>query len=411
MSRNEISRRTVLQSAAAGAALGACGLAGQLVLAGGASSALKIHEPFHGAVLNHRHGKQTAEGLTIRVSGEARPGDRVTVNGMPCRREGKRFAADVLLCQPETDLVAVAEGTDGRQQVRVRVVWDRYSVPRYRFSIDDNSFFLRDIAQKNYASLFDCFYLKMLRDLHTKYGVKFTVNIYYTAADDAKFPTAADFKLPQFPDRYKGEWRDNADWLRLAFHAYANMPNWPYQDAPPEKLVADLDLVAAEIRRFAGKEAYAPPTVIHFAMTRHSAFKPLYNRGVRVLTGDFRHHDGKWDINYNWNEVVSAYCARHNAWKDFQSGIVFSRSSITCNLVPVDHIAAKLEPLAKDPNTAEIMDLFTHEQYFWPFYMNYIPDHPQRVETAIRWVTEHGYKPVFFHEGFLGGRPLSGEAV
>jgi hypothetical protein len=23
--------------------------------------------------------------------------------------------------------------------------------------------------------------------------------------------------------------------------------------------------------------------------------------------------------------------------------------------------------------------------------------------VAIHWVTEHGYKPVFFHEGFLGG--------
>ncbi len=22
------------------------------------------------------------------------------------------------------------------------------------------------------------------------------------------------------------------------------------------------------------------------------------------------------------------------------------------------------------------MDLFTHEQYFWPFYHNYVPDHP-----------------------------------
>ncbi len=104
----------------------------------------------------------------------------------------------------------------------------------------------------------------------------------------------------------------------------------------------------------------------------------------------------------------SEYLSRHNAWKDFQSGIVFSRISIVCNTVPVDRIAATLEPLAKDPTSAEIMDLFTHEQYFWPFYMNYIPDHPQRVETAIRWVTERGYQPVFFHEGFLGGRPLTG---
>ena len=27
----------------------------------------------------------------------------------------------------------------------------------------------------------------------------------------------------------------------------------------------------------------------------------------------------------------------------------------------------------------------------------------ERLDAAIRWVTEQGYKPVFFHEGFLGG--------
>jgi hypothetical protein len=406
MSHSNITRRNVLKAAAAGA-VGSWGMGVRATMAADTSSPVKILEPFHGAVLNHRHGKQTADGLTIRVSGEARPGDRVTLNGVQCRVEGKRFDADVVLREHETDLVAVAEGTDGRHEDRVRVVWDRYSVPRYRFSIDDNSFFLRDIAQKNYASLFDCFYLKMLRDLNKKYGVKFTVNIFYTAADDAKFPTAADFKLPQFPDRYKGEWRDNAHWLRLAFHAHDNVPDRPYEFATPEKLIADLDLVTAEIHRFAGEEAYAPPTVIHFGLTPHSAFKPLYNHGVRALSGYFVKSGDKWDVNYRWDAVHSEYVSRHNAWKDFQSGIVFSRISIVCNTVLLDHIAATLEPLAKDPNTAEIMDLFTHEQYFWPFYMNYIPDHPQRIETAIRWVTERGYKPVFFHEGFLGGRPMT----
>ena len=54
--------------------------------------------------------------------------------------------------------------------------------------------------------------------------------------------------------------------------------------------------------------------------------------------------------------------------------------------------------------TAEILDMFTHEQYFWPFYSHYLPDHVQRCETAIRWATEHGYEPVFFHEGLLGGK-------
>ena len=75
-----------------------------------------------------------------------------------------------------------------------------------------------------------------------------------------------------------------------------------------------------------------------------------------------------------------------------------------CNSVPVDRIAGAFKPLAKDPNTAEIMDLFTHEQYFWPFERNYIPDHFQRLDTAIRWVTEPGHKPMSLHEGLLGGR-------
>jgi hypothetical protein len=407
MSHNNLTRRNVLKAAAAGA-LSSWGLGAGMTMAVERPSSVKILEPFHGAVLNHRHGKQTAEGLTIRVCGEAQSGDRVTVNGVPCQVEGKRFAAEVLLTKPETELVAVAEGEGKRCRHKVRVVWDRFSEPRYRFSIDDNSFFLRDIARKNYKSLFDCFYLKMLRDLHRKYGVKYTLNIYYVAADDANFPTDADFKLPQFPDRYKGEFRDNADWLRLAFHAYSNMPNRPYEFATPEKLIADLDLVAAEIHRFAGEEAYAPPTVIHFGLTPHAAFKPLYSRGVRVLSGYFVQYGSKWDVNYRWDDVHSEYLSRHNAWKDFESGMVFSRISIVCNCIPVDKIAGVLEPLARDPNTAEIMDLFTHEQYFWPFYFHHIPDHPQRIETAIRWVTERGYKPVFYHEGFLGGRPLTG---
>jgi len=385
-------RRNFLETAA----LGAAGLVigGPLAMSAATLEPLKIEEPFHGAVLNHRHGQAVAGGLKIPVSGRAAAGDRVTVNGTPARRSGETFAADVVLRDHETDITAVAEGPAGRRQDRVRVVWDRHSFPRYRFSVDDNSFFLRDVAQKNYRSLFDCFYLAILRDLHAKYGVKFTVNIYCTTADG--------FDISQFPDRYKGQWRDCSDWLKLAFHAYANDPPRPYEDAPPEKLLADLQQVNQQILRFAGEESFAPPTVIHFGMTRQEALKPLYDHGIRALSGYFRKTGRRYDVNYRFDNVISEYVSRHDAWKDFRSGIVFSRVDIVCNTTPRDQIAATLEPLAADPNQAEIMDLFTHEQYFWPFYMNYIPDHAQRLDTAIRWVTEHGYKPVFLHEGFLG---------
>ncbi len=390
MRTSSLSRREFLATGAALAA--AC--AARRGFCGAADQAVRITEPFHGAVLNRRHGRQTAEGLWIEVSGEAPQGDRVTVNGVEARRDGARYSAEALLKQKETDIVACSEGGQGRHEKRVRVVWDRKSFPRYRFSIDDNSFFLRDIAQKKYGSLFECFYLKTLRDLHERYGAKFVLNIYYTTGDD--------FSLPQFPDRYRSEWRDHAHWLKLAFHAHANDPARPYQNAPAPKLIADLDQVAEQILRFAGEATYSPPTVIHWGMVQPSAYKPLADRGVRVLSGYFRKMGGKYDVNYLMDDVRSEYLSRHDALVDFDSGIVFSRVDIVCNSTPIGQIVPTLEPLAKDPNQAEIMDLFTHEQYFWPFYQNYLPDHAHRLDTALRWVTEHGYKPVFFHEGFLG---------
>jgi hypothetical protein len=360
---------------------------------------VKIDEPFGGAVLNRRHGQQTAEGLRIRVRGTAPAEWRVTVNGIAAARSGQAFEAAVVLRDRETVLTALAKGDGSQDRSRVRVVWDRHSFPRYRFSIDDNSFFLRDIARKRYKSLFECFYLDALRKLHRKYGTKFVLNIYYT--------TGRDFNLTQFPDRYKAQWKDNAGWLRLAFHARADKPARPYEDAEPKKLIADLDQVAKQIVRFAGEEVYTPPTVIHWGMTRPSAFKPLYQRGVRVLSGYFRKTArGRWDINYRLPDRISEHLSRHDAWKDFGSGIVFSRVDIVCNSVPVAKTVPLLRPLTRDPNTAEIMDLFTHEQYFWPFYAHHIPDHARRLETAIRFVTENGHKPVFYHEGFLGAVPL-----
>ena len=390
MQTQRTSRRAFLGTTAI---VGGAILGERLEAAAPVGPSIHIEEPFHGAVLNRRLGQPTAEGLKILVSGTAAEASRVTVQGQPAELRSGKFAADVILRDRETDITAVAEGHGGRQQDRVRVVWDRNSRPRYRFSIDDNSFFLRDVHQKGCRSLFDCFYLKMLRDLNRKYGAKFVLNIYFTTADG--------FDISQFSDRYKSEWRDNAAWLRLAFHAYADKPDRPYQQGPVEKLLADFDRVADQIRRFA-PDAYSPPSVIHWGMVPPEAFQPLFQRGVRVLSGYFRPSNGGWDVNYRLDARRSEWLWHHDALKDFDSGIVFSRIDIVCNTVPLAKTAATLQEAVGDPNRAEIIDMFTHEQYFWPFYRNYLPDHPQRLDAAIRFVTERGYEPVFLHEGFLG---------
>lgn len=359
---------------------------------------LQIEQPFHGAVLNHRHGTQTDSGLTITVSGSAPEYGAVTVDGKPAKVANGRFVGEATITSPEQDIVAKYTGTFGLQKHRVRVVWDQKSRPRYRFSIDDNSFWLRDVCRNDYGSLFDCFYLNILRNLNREYGAKFTLNIYSKTDDQPEKP----FELAEFSERYKGEFVDNADWLVLAFHARANNPDRPYQYAPAEQLLADKHMVEEQILRIAGPATLAPPTVIHWGMVQPSALKPLYDDGVRVLSG-FAHPTAHgYDVNYWLDNARSEWLYNNEALKDFDSGMIFSRVDIVCNNCPVEEIEPTLQPLVENPAQAEIMDLFTHEQYFWPFYGRYVPDHGERLNQTLRWVTDRGYEPVFFHQGLMG---------
>lgn len=361
------------------------------------AGALQILEPIDGAVLHARLGRTVPGGLEVDVRGLAPQDATVAVQGRPARRDGDgAFHGTAVLRERETEVVVTAGTGDARQEARLRLVWDRHSRKRYRFVIDDNSFFLRDITQQGYASLFDCFYLKMLKNLHDKYGARFTLNIYYTTGDD--------WNLEQFPDKYRGEWEANADWLRLAFHAYANEPARPYQDAPVEKLLADMDLINAQIQRFAGPKTFSPVVVVHWGMTRPEAWKPLYDRGARVLGGYFRRAaDGQFDVNYRLDEARSEWLSRHDLLKDFDSGIIFSKVDIVVNNTPLDQVVPTLQAAMADPRQGEIIDLLTHEQYFWPFYQTYLPDHAERLDRAIGLLTEQGYQSVFLQDGFLGG--------
>jgi len=55
--------------------------------------------------------------------------------------------------------------------------------------------------------------------MHRKYGTKIHHNLYYQTAG---------FNLSQMPAKFRAEWQQNADWLRLTFHARANEPDRPY---------------------------------------------------------------------------------------------------------------------------------------------------------------------------------------
>ncbi|NUP99666.1 MAG: hypothetical protein HUU35_07420 [Armatimonadetes bacterium] len=363
---------------------------------------LRIAWPYDGQVLNRWQGHPGPEGLQVHVQGQVYGRATVAVNGQPAAAATGQFAATITLQPGANEVVARADGAYGVAEHHIQVWYDPHGLRRYRLSVDDNSFWLREIGrnQLTYESLFDCWYLRLWRDLHERYGLRVVLNIYYETDDG--------FNLAQFPERYRAEFEAAADFLKLAWHARANLPDRPYEYQGYERVAADYDLVAAEILRFAGEQTLSLPTVVHWAETTAAGFQALVDRGVRNMSGIFKVLNGRQVGNYYLRDERADLAEQCAQWIDRSNQVAFSQADITLNNTPLEQIAPHLEALTHRPEHAEIMDLFTHEQYFWDFYPRYLPDHPQRVEEAVRWVTEHGYEPCWFHEGYLGGPEIRG---
>lgn len=359
----------------------------------------------NGSVVNRFHGKEQEGTLYLPVSGVADDDAFVTVNGVEARRMGPAFSAVIPITEKFSEILMSAENNCGRSTHLIKVVYDRDSFPRYNFFIDDNSFFWTDIIREKPESLFDHFYLNFLQQMHRRYGTRFTLNLFYR--NDHDF-----CELKDFPECYKGEFADNADWLRMSWHAYSEFPDRPYQNAPAEKVAADYDLIKSEVCRFAGAESFIPPVAAHWSMIRPDGMAELVKRGARVMTSQFINpktginEDQRavhlCDIGFFQNLRECLYLSQHQMLYDFNAAMLYLRGTLICNYWTPAEIAEIIDNTVKTSPNHDILSLETHEQYTFPGYFNYLPDHTERMESAIRRATELGYKPVWFAEGVLG---------
>jgi len=352
---------------------------------------IRITEPFDGDILNGLHGRITDEGLEVAVKGTCPSEAKVTVNGRPADVRGGEFTATVCINERENTLTARANG----ESDSILVLYDKGSFKRYRFSLDDNIWFLRDIAAKRYKSLFDNPYMALWKRLHDTYGTKVNCNLYYQCED---------FNLTMMPDTYRSEWADNADWFRLTFHALQNDPDNPYINATYDEIARDYDLVVNEILRFAGEEVMNTFTTIHWGEAPVEACRAVRDRGIRGLCGYFIFKDGEPAVSYYLDADHTEHISQRDYWKDTKEDIIFIRHALVCNLKEgaPSNVASHFEHLVANPYQGEVLELMIHEQYFYSSYCAYLADYAERCETAIRWVTENGYKPVFYSEGFIG---------
>ncbi|MEF3306967.1 hypothetical protein [Paenibacillus sp. GYB003] len=345
--------------------------------------------PIDGDMLHDRDGDVRDGRLYIRVLVAAPDGSRPRVNGVAAERRGETYAAEIAL-DAGRNAIEIADAASGRRESRT-VYWLRNAANKYRLSVDDNIWWLRDIAAnaQSYRSIFDNPYLGMYKRIHDTYGTKVHFNIYYRTDG---------FDLSQMPDTFKDEWKANAHWMRLTFHALQNDPDKPYIQASAEQIMRDCELVTNEIVRFAGEELLDRTTTIHWGEATLEGCRALRRYGFRALAGYFRFADGKPIVSYYLDEKRTAHLEKRDFWKDNGEDIAFVKIDAVLDKLRLDEVVPALERLKEAPNESGFVELLIHEQYFYPHYGAYQPDYRDKIEAAVKWAADNGYEPAFLSE-------------
>ena len=392
---------------------------------------IEITSHRQGAILNHNHGEETEESLRITIRGISGSGQPVKVNGNPARMEGRNFSAEIELTRKINPVTASVMTPYGIYSQTLSLVWDKKSFRRFGAGMDDNIFVFTELTRQRPKHAFDHFYLAGLKKIHTETGMKIVLNCFYRNDHDRE-----GFLLREMPDVWKSEFADNSDWLKFSFHSYSEFPDRPYLEASAEEIGHDYDLVRNEIIRFAGEESFIVPLTIHWGNLHPAAAAEIIRRGTRCYNSAFRarvmggpsladrQRGGNMDqvqkrslsgedrkasteglkMHYEYPEEAD-YLKRHYSYYDPSLGICFLGScGITSNLTPLKDIPERFQTAMENVKIygAEALKFGGHEQYTFPDYPNYLPDHLERIALTARLFKENGFAPVFFSEGLLG---------
>lgn len=388
---------------------------------------LEITNLRHGAVLTHFHGRESGDGLTVRVEGICDPGRQVLVNGVPAECCGRRFAAPVRLTKQFNPITASVGNALGEYSHSIQVVWDKNSFKRYNFYIDDHIFLFADLARQRPRRAFDHFYLRRLQEIHQRWGLKVTLNCFFH--NDHQ-----EFTLADMPDCYRAEFQDQAEWLKFSFHSRSEFPDRPYEEVALEDFCADYDLVRENLVRICGEKAFIAPINVHWGALQPSCVQEFIRRGSRCSCCTMRPfvsggpsasarrgqtsdisavqqsaqigaaNETAFGSEYFFRPEEDSFLLQERKYYNFELGLFIARGCLCCNLVPLAEIPGRLQHFfaQAEQNGNHIFGAASHEQYSFPYYANYLPDHLDRIELSVRLLSEYGCQPVFFSQGLLG---------
>ncbi len=300
------------------------------------------------------------------------------------------------------------------------------------FFIDDVIWVFRDLARQRPKSLFDNDFMRMLKRAHDENGMTAQLNLFYRTDF---FYGNDEFTLAEMPDCYKDEFRAASGWLKLAFHAKQEFPDYPYVNASYEDVRDCFLAVVTEIRRFAGEESLSYALCPHWLPVSRAGCHALFDVGVRFVTpsrGD--------RTEYNGDPSVLPYGHAHRLLQSRQpETMLFTRpgrnTQISASICGYNHISNEQYEKIKFKNTSildeetglrfrpmsggpclnlstkqqveedlisllgsEFIGVATHEQYFYPDYYAYQPDYAEKVYLFSRILKENGYRFITWEE-------------
>jgi hypothetical protein len=360
----------------------------EIMSAGTPENKIVFLSPIDGDMLNEYDGIVTDGGLLTKVKVMASPDRKLKLNGIVAKYGNGVYSCDVRLKEYKNIIEVVDSGSGEKQSIIV--FWLKHFVNKYRLSLDDNIWFLKDISNNagKYKSIFENPYLGFLKQVHDTYGTKIHLNLFYQTEG---------FDLSQMTDKYKNEWKENAGWLRLSFHALQEFPDRPYIHSGYNEVKKDCEMVMKQIRRFAGEELTGPVTTLHWGEATVDGCKALRDSGYKALAGYFNVDDAD-NVSYFLDREKREHMKDRYIWKDNKVDIIFARMALVINIVKLEEIVPYLDKLRSNSHKPAYIDLMIHEQYFYPFYKNYQPDYRQKVLTSVKWAVDKGYKPAFLSE-------------
>lgn len=301
------------------------------------------------------------------------------------------------------------------------------------FLIDDVIWVLRDITRQKPESLFDNPFLSMLKTAYERYGVKTQLNLFYRTS---YFYGMDEFSLADVTDAYKKEWEKASSWLKFAFHAKEEFPDYPHVNARYEDIKALFQMIKNEVFRFAGEKSFTYGVCPHWNSVSEEGVQALYDCGVRIMDvsfGDSKEYNenpnslpyghamrllnnrqpetkvysrGGPDVAINYSVCAYNHLPMELHKKinhtlksifDEKTGMCFKKfhlPDMTLNLMKYKEMDAIMTPFLDN----EYLGICTHEQYFYKDYLSYQPDYAKKIYKMGEILQKNGYDYIFAEE-------------